>query len=552
MCAINDGIEVRGTKGGVKGGRSIHATRRFKPGDVIARFDDPDIVLPPGHRALEYCNHCMRKQGTPQTPNLRACTGCRTMAYCGPACQRANWSLIHKRECKAIQRIHEVKPAHQPEWIPTPVRAATQVLLRPAVLEKFKELEGHVEEWRKKDEMDLQLQAQGVVRCVGNEMNTYSGLETAFQVLCKLQTNAFSRTEEYYETGGVFLDTKLAMVNHSCAPNALVQFSGRTGILRSTSFIEPGDEIEISYIDQTQPKAKRQSELSLYRFECSCRKCRHDLDEYQLVTADPTLELNVLSAMPDIQRLKTPPGGGNRDASQKLEVLKLQKIMPTFPRGMKPAEKHEWLRKAYKSASWFVKTGKWAIEPFAQLVDEASFYFGKDRGNHECALAVACLSAYEIEPYKHVAPFHPQRLKGLSSIAIALSNTAPEPQRLSKLARDMLATNKFPVEGVKVLENLDQVSLCQMVLSLIDMYSKQAPSADWEVLIVAREMLKDIESLPGREKENSLIALWKEDPKGMEDFFRYGLAEPVRVLSELGKAVLEVDLGRDRDLSARG
>lgn len=275
------------------------------------------------------------------------------------------------------------------------------------------------------------------------------------------------------------------------------------------------------------------------------------MDEYQIAMADSTVEMNTLSVMPDIQRFKNPPGGGISDPSQGMEVQRLQTLFPVFPRDMEPKEKHEWLRKAYKTASWFVKTGKWAIEPFAQLIDEASFYFGKDRNNHECALAIACLSALEIEPYKHTAPFHPQRLKGLLSIAIALSNTAPAPEKLNKLARDMAATKKFPTAGVKVLENLDQVSLCQMVLSLIGVYGPQAPSADWEVLFLAKEMLSDIESLPGREKENSLIAAWRMDPKGMEEFFRFGLVEPVKTLSELGKVVLEVDLGLDRDLSGK-
>ncbi|KAK2005622.1 MYND finger [Colletotrichum eremochloae] len=546
--AINDGIEVRGTKGGAKGGRSIHATRRFEPGDVIACFEEPAVVLPPGHRALEYCNHCLKKQQL-GGPKLRACTGCKTVAYCGPACQRANWSLVHKLECKAIQRLHEIKPAHEPAWVPTPIRAAAQVMLRPQVLAQFGELEGHVEQWRKKSETDLQLQSHGVVRCLGLDAGTFEALEGAFQVLCKLQTNAFSRTEEYFETGGIFLDTTLAMINHSCVPNAMVQFGGRTATLRATSFINPGSEIEISYIDQTQPKRKRQHELNTYHFECSCIKCKHDLDEYQVAMADPAVELNTLSVMPEIERFKNPPGAGDSDPLQGAEGMKLQNIFPMLPRSMISEEKHKWLRKAYKTAPWFPKVGKYAIEPFAQLVEEAAFYFGKDRNNHECALAVACLSAFEIEPFKHVVPFHPQRLKGLSSIAIALSNTAPNPTKLTELARDMAARRRLSKAGLKVIEDLDQVSLCQMVLAIIDMYSPQAPSADWEVVVLAKEMLSDIESLPGRERENALINAWRRDPKGMEDFFRYGLAEPIKTLSELGKAVLYVDLGQDRDLS---
>ncbi|KAF6817518.1 mynd finger family protein [Colletotrichum sojae] len=549
MSTLNDGIEVHGSKGGAKG-RSIHATRRFSPGDVIARFDDPAVVLPPGQRALEYCNHCLRNQAHPAAPKLRACTGCKTVAYCGLACQRANWAAVHKLECKAIKRLHEAKPADQPDWVPTPVRAAAQVMLRPKVLEEFDALEGHVGLWKKDDDMKLKLQAHGVVKCLGADQMTPMGLEAAYKVLCKLQTNAFSRTEEYSESGGIFLDTKLAMMNHSCVPNALVQFGGRSATLRATAVINSGDEIEISYIDHTQPKGKRQGDLDSYHFQCSCPKCQHDLDEYQVAKTDPTVDLNAsLSVMRDISRFQNYPSGGAIDPSQRTVVTKLSKIFPVSLRNMEPKEKHEWLRKAYKTGSYFVQAEKWAVEPFAQVVDEACFYFGKDQDNHECALAVACLSAYDVEPFKHVAPWHPQRLKGLSSIAIALSNTAPNPERLVKLARDMAAAKKFPVESVKVLENLDQVSLCQMILSIIHAHSPLAPSADWEVLVLAQEMLKDIESLPGRDRENGLIIAWRKDPKSMDDFFEFSVVEPIKALSKLGKVVLEVDMGLDRDLS---
>lgn len=40
------------------------------------------------------------------------------------------------------------------------------------------------------------------------------------------------------------------MANHSCIPNAMVQFVGRKAILRAEVFIQAGDEIEISYTGQ--------------------------------------------------------------------------------------------------------------------------------------------------------------------------------------------------------------------------------------------------------------------------------------------------------------
>jgi SET domain-containing protein len=48
--------------------------------------------------------------------------------------------------------------------------------------------------------------------------------------------------------GGIFLDPGLAMVNHSCVPNAFIGFDRRTATLRAERPIEEGDEITISYI----------------------------------------------------------------------------------------------------------------------------------------------------------------------------------------------------------------------------------------------------------------------------------------------------------------
>jgi SET domain-containing protein len=40
----------------------------------------------------------------------------------------------------------------------------------------------------------------------------------------------------------------LAMVNHSCVPNAVVAFTGRKAFLRALRSMKSGEEIEISYI----------------------------------------------------------------------------------------------------------------------------------------------------------------------------------------------------------------------------------------------------------------------------------------------------------------
>lgn len=42
------------------------------------------------------------------------------------------------------------------------------------------------------------------------------------------------------------------MANHSCVPNAIVQFIGRKAILTAERPIKAGDEIEISYTGPSQ------------------------------------------------------------------------------------------------------------------------------------------------------------------------------------------------------------------------------------------------------------------------------------------------------------
>ncbi len=51
---------------------------------------------------------------------------------------------------------------------------------------------------------------------------------------------------------GIFLDPALAMINHSCVPNAFIGFDKRTAVLRAARPIEEGEEITISYIGTPQ------------------------------------------------------------------------------------------------------------------------------------------------------------------------------------------------------------------------------------------------------------------------------------------------------------
>lgn len=142
------------------------------------------------------------------------------------------------------------------EWLPTPVRAVAQVLLLLQAGDTTMAgaffspggLEGNVEEFRRNPEVwaDYELQAMAAV-VYGGLLQSEETVNKAKEILCKIQTNAFNRLDADTGTAGVFLDGVLAMVNHSCVPNAFVGFDKRTAMLRAERDIEPGEEIEISY-----------------------------------------------------------------------------------------------------------------------------------------------------------------------------------------------------------------------------------------------------------------------------------------------------------------
>jgi len=206
------GVEIRGQRqsSAAGRGRSLHATQAYEPGELIAVFTSPIVAIPSGTSAKSICSSCLSAHLA-----VKACTGCQAVGYCSVACQKTHWATIHKQECKAFKRVR----SHvSQDWLPTPVRALVQILLRwddDRVRDAVGVLESNIEAFRRVSMWpDLELQALAGCTYAGWE-TTSDNLNLAVEVLCKIQTNSFDRTDEDVGDTGVFLDATLAMVNHS-------------------------------------------------------------------------------------------------------------------------------------------------------------------------------------------------------------------------------------------------------------------------------------------------------------------------------------------------
>jgi len=79
---------------------------------------------------------------------------------------------------------------------------------------------------------------------------------------------------------GVLLYPLASFFNHSCSPNVRAVQHGLTLTLCAAREVAQGEELCIEYVDTVRPVGPRRAELKdLYCFDCSCERCRQELDE---------------------------------------------------------------------------------------------------------------------------------------------------------------------------------------------------------------------------------------------------------------------------------
>ncbi|KAI1329138.1 SET domain-containing protein [Xylariaceae sp. FL0255] len=591
---IPAGLTLKGNPTSSRG-RTLVASENFGPGNLIAVFNDDlgsnaqTLAIPESPHLSQTCSGCLATPASSAGPpdvkdpvllpgpdndtakpkpfTLKACTACRSVYYCSQACQRADWNLVHKAECKVFRRVKT--GGH--DFLPTPVRGLVQVLLRPGLEAAVRELEGHEEEFRRTGEGDAggdegggfwgdaQLQARAALHYLGREANPRS-LGEAVSILCKLKVNSFNCSDPDIGQTGSFMNPGLAMVNHSCNPNAFVTFLGRRGLVYAYRDIKKGEEIEISYIgmDCTSPRSHRHQDLKLrYHFTCTCPRCKDDLDVYQMASQYPHLSLNTLSLAPDLQQefISDPSPRPVADSSLAATV---EEIYPwcakPLSRNLTRTETAKALRHKWRACKPLIAAKDYAIEPLSLVLAQAVGYFNEE--GHEDAptcLAIWCFKAIYLEPYKEPAPFGVARVKTLLLIAKMIANlAAPTSIEYDSIGRRIAAGRTGPrsraAEKAKVN---DPTTICQLLAELTLHYAPEDASAangvenEWWLYREARWLLADIESLPARETESALVKAFKRNPRGSEErrFFDQVVLNPVKELADLALEIMESEFG---------
>ncbi|XP_044017428.1 SET and MYND domain-containing protein 5 [Aphidius gifuensis] len=101
------------------------------------------------------------------------------------------------------------------------------------------------------------------------------------------------------EVAGSFLNNEgsglyalQSSINHSCSPNAIIEFpySNSTLVVKAIKNIQPGEEVTIGYLDECELERSRHSRQkalsSLYLFKCQCDKCIDQADDPDVTSDD--------------------------------------------------------------------------------------------------------------------------------------------------------------------------------------------------------------------------------------------------------------------------
>ncbi|KAI2462831.1 hypothetical protein F4781DRAFT_441657 [Annulohypoxylon bovei var. microspora] len=561
-------------------GRSVYASQAFGAGSTIAvvtdsgpstspssststsassPFPSPSIALPSNPHLSNTCSHCLRVTAAllaslnprPSNPGgggpvpgsrggvpaVRACTGCRVSHYCSVACQKRDWRLVHGNgECAAFKAASAPAAA---QILPSPVRALVQVLLRPDMREAVAEMEGHADKTRVAPGTlagEMMLQVTAALHCIGREQSQ-KNIDEGIDITRKLQVNSFNREEADFGQSGVYINAALAMINHSCMPNAYISFSGRKAILHANQDIKEGEEITISYTNNPYRTGRRYHLSTHYYFKCECPKCKDNLDVYQVCQMYPNLELNSsdpFSLVRDVDKLRNPPVQKFINSDRTLERY-IEKIYPLCMAGLDASSKrtmHQQLRDRWKMCLQLRDPGLYAAEPLYKVLSDVSVEL-IIQGKLAYGFAIVCFLALNSEPYISPAPFSKLRVKGVLMMVKIL--TFGSLSESTKKSSGVLAARLR-----QITTKIDQPTMCHILLMGIIHHSPAAHSDKWQPIYEAEDSIEDLKCLAGRETENALVDAFAKNPNGPEErhFFNSVVLEPIQTMAGFALEVL--------------
>ncbi|XP_027094861.1 histone-lysine N-methyltransferase ASHR1 isoform X1 [Coffea arabica] len=273
--ALNDGRSLTVSTLPDKG-RCLFTSRHFSPGEVIIS-QEPYVAVPNknSNDSSSRCEWCF------STRNLKKCSACQVVWYCGSTCQKTDWKL-HRLECKVLSKVEKGRI----KSLTPSIRLMVKLYLRRKLqveqviamtsTDNYGLVEALVSHMSEIDENQLVLYAQmaNLVSLILQWPEAEINIKDIAVNFSKLACNAHTICDAELRPLATGLYPVISLINHSCLPNSVLVFEGRLAVVRAVEHIPKGTEVLISYIETAASTMTRQKALKeQYFFTCTCPRC---------------------------------------------------------------------------------------------------------------------------------------------------------------------------------------------------------------------------------------------------------------------------------------
>ncbi|KAI3821259.1 hypothetical protein L1987_08823 [Smallanthus sonchifolius] len=253
-------------------GRCLFTARDFSPGEVILS-EEPYVSVPNKSPVESRCDWCFTSS------NIKRCSSCHVVWYCGSTCQKFDWKL-HRLECQLLSQLEQSRIRSLTPSIRLMVKLYLRKKLQDekvipsTVMDNYslvKNLVSHISEVGG-TQLVLYAQMANLVNIILQwpDLN----IKEIAENFSKLACNAHTICDSELIPLGTGLYPVISIINHSCYPNSVLLFEGRRATVRAIQQIPKGSEVLISYIETAGSTMTRQKALKeQYFFTCSCPRC---------------------------------------------------------------------------------------------------------------------------------------------------------------------------------------------------------------------------------------------------------------------------------------
>lgn len=187
---------------------------------------------------------------------------------------------MHRLECMALARLDKEKRKSVTPSIRLMIKLyirrklQDEKIISTTAMDNYSLVDALVSHMSEIDEKQLVLYAQ-----MANLINIILqwpeiNIKEVAENFSKLSCNAHTICDSELRPLGTGLYPVISIINHSCLPNAVLLFEGRTAVVRAVQHIPQGSEVLISYIETAGSTTTRLKSLrEQYHFACACPRC---------------------------------------------------------------------------------------------------------------------------------------------------------------------------------------------------------------------------------------------------------------------------------------